>query len=68
MSDNSISITVDLHGGPLDGQTAPVTLTDEDPWVALPNDGCAFPGGSSIYAPDTHGGWVWQDDEPARTP
>ncbi|MCD9900997.1 hypothetical protein LUR56_15300 [Streptomyces sp. MT29] len=68
MSDNTISITVELHGGPLDGQTTTVTLTDQDPWIALPNDGCTFPGGSSIYAPDTHGRWVWQDDQPADTP
>lgn len=68
MSDNTISITVELHDGPLDGQTTSVTLADEDPWVALPNDGCAFPGGNSIYAPDTNGRWVWQDDQPAHTP
>ncbi len=54
MSDNTISTTAELHGGPLDGQTT--------------NDGCTFPGGSSIYAPDTHGRWVWQDDQPSDIP
>ncbi len=65
MSDDTITIKVELHGGPLDGRTVPVSLTDEDPWIALPNDGCAYPGGRSLYAPDTAGRWVWQDDQPA---
>ncbi|MFD3788969.1 hypothetical protein [Streptomyces cyaneofuscatus] len=65
MSDDNTTITVELHGGPLDGRTVPVTLTADDPWTAIPNDGCAYVGGSSLYAPDTTGRWVWQDDQPA---
>ncbi|MGW1154778.1 hypothetical protein ACWD45_26270 [Streptomyces rubiginosohelvolus] len=62
--DNIVTITVELHGGPLDGKATAVTLTEEDPWTAIPNDGCAYAGGRSIYAPDTAGRWVWQDDQP----
>ncbi len=58
--------TVTLHGGPLDGATAPVDVdpTDPDPWTAIVSDGCAFPGGRSLYAPDCAGRWVWRYDVP----
>ncbi|MFJ1801583.1 hypothetical protein ACIQWZ_26355 [Streptomyces sp. NPDC098077] len=68
MSDDNTTIAVELHGGPLDGQTVRVTVTDDDPWTAIPNDGCTYPGGRSLYAPDTTGHWVWQDDQPAGAP
>lgn len=55
---------VQLHGGPLDGQTVPVTLDDDDPWTAVISDGCAYPGGRSLYAPNTAGRGVWQHDLP----
>ena len=57
------TVEVELHGGPLDGMTAPVTL-DEDPWTAIISDGCAYPGGRSVYAPDSTGRWVWIRDLP----
>ncbi|MFJ7417968.1 hypothetical protein ACIQXD_05065 [Streptomyces uncialis] len=53
---------VTLHGGPLDGSTAPVDLDGPDPWTAIINDGCAHPGGRSVYAPDAAGLWVWVRD------
>ncbi|MFS0697793.1 hypothetical protein [Streptomyces nitrosporeus] len=55
---------VQLHGGPLDGETAPVALTDDDPWTAIISDGCAYPGGRSVYAPDSAGVWRWTQDIP----
>ncbi|MEU0978473.1 hypothetical protein ABZ488_04580 [Streptomyces griseus] len=55
---------VELHGGPLDGQTVPVTLDDDEPWTAIISDGCAYPGGRSVYAPDPAGRWVWEQDVP----
>ncbi|MFE9381395.1 hypothetical protein [Streptomyces sp. NPDC006855] len=56
-------VTVTLFGGPLDGSTAPVEI-DDDPWTAIISDGCAYPGGRSVYAPDSAGRWVWQRDVP----
>ncbi|MEU0991952.1 hypothetical protein [Streptomyces sp. NPDC005953] len=58
------STMVDLHGGPLDGDTAPVDPHDPDPWTAIISDGCQYPGGRSIYAPDPHGIWRWTGDIP----
>lgn len=65
MTDDTTTM-VELHSGPLDGQTVPVDLdpTDPDPWTAIINDGCTHPGGRSVYAPDTTGRWVWQNDIP----
>ncbi|MFD5085009.1 hypothetical protein ACFWOG_20510 [Kitasatospora sp. NPDC058406] len=31
----------------------------DDPWVAVISDGCAFPGGRSVYEPDGSGRWTW---------
>lgn len=56
--------TVTLHGGPLDGMTAPVDTDDPDPWTAIIADGCAYPGGRSVYAPDENGTWRWVRDIP----
>lgn len=56
---------VPLHGGPLDGSSAPVDPDDPDPWTAIISDGCAFPGGRSLYAPDGAGVWRWVQDLPA---
>lgn len=56
------STWVELHGGPLDGQTAPVNPDDTDPWTAIISDGCAYPGGRSLYAPDPAGRWTWRRD------
>jgi hypothetical protein len=57
------TIEVQLHGGPLDGDTVPVTPED-DPWTAIISDGCTYPGGRSVYAPDEHGIWRWEKDIP----
>ncbi|ARF75693.1 hypothetical protein B7C62_28135 [Kitasatospora albolonga] len=62
MSDDTTTM-VELHGGPLDGQTVPVDI-DDDPWTAIISDGCAHPGGRSVYAPDSTGRWVWERDVP----
>lgn len=56
---------VQLHGGPLDGQTIDTDPTDPDPWIAIISDGCAHPGGRSLYAPDPAGTWRWEQDLPA---
>lgn len=53
-----------LHGGPLDGSSAPVDPDDDDPWTAIISDGCTFPGGRSLYAPDGEGVWRWERDLP----
>ncbi|MFD5033631.1 hypothetical protein ACFWM0_24970 [Streptomyces sp. NPDC058405] len=58
------TIEVPLHGGPLDGSTAPIDPADDDPWIAIISDGCAHPGGRSLYAPDTAGVWRWREDIP----
>ncbi|MET9096221.1 hypothetical protein ABZX72_29500 [Streptomyces cyaneofuscatus] len=58
------TVLVTLHGGPLDGSTAPVDPTDDDPWTAIISEGCAYPGGRSLYAPDHTGRWVWRHDVP----
>lgn len=55
---------VQLYGGPLDGMTVPVDLDDEDPWTAVISDGCRYPGGRSMYAPDDAGRWTWVRDLP----
>ncbi|MEE1822207.1 hypothetical protein PUR61_08360 [Streptomyces sp. BE20] len=55
---------VTLHGGPLDGGSTPVDPDDPDPWVAVVCDGCAFPGGRSVYEPDGSGRWTWVRDLP----
>ncbi|WP_030747595.1 hypothetical protein [Streptomyces sp. NRRL F-5135] len=56
--------TVELHGGPLDGMTAPVDPTDPDPWTAIISDHGQYPGGRSLYAPDSAGVWRWVRDIP----
>ena len=58
------TVEVELHGGPLDGMRAPVDLADPDPWTAIISDGCQYPGGRSVYAPDAAGRWVWERDIP----
>lgn len=58
------SIDVQLHGGPLDGSLAPVDPADPDPWTAIISDGCEYPGGRSLYAPDDTGTWRWVRDIP----
>ncbi|MFD5752255.1 hypothetical protein [Streptomyces sp. NPDC127033] len=55
MSDTTRTVDIELHGGPLDGTTAPVDLDDPAPWTAIISDGCAHPGGRSLYAPDEEG-------------
>ena len=55
---------VQLHGGPLDGQTVPVDPTDPEPGIGIIADGCAYPGGRSWYEPDTEGRWTWTRDIP----
>lgn len=55
---------VQLHGGPLDGQTVAIDPTDPDPWIAIIADGCAHPGGRSLYSPDPAGRWTWREDLP----
>ncbi|MFJ6214988.1 hypothetical protein ACIQGZ_16880 [Streptomyces sp. NPDC092296] len=58
-------IEVVLHGGPLDGMTAPVLADDPDPWTAIISGaGCAYPGGRSVYVPDAAGRWTWVRDLP----
>lgn len=56
--------TVPLYGGPLDGQSTAVDLADPNPWIAIVADGCAHPGGRSVYAPDQAGRWTWTHDIP----
>lgn len=58
-----IESEVELHGGPLDGWTVPVTLDDE-PWTAIISDHGRYPGGRSVYAPDDSGTWRWREDLP----
>lgn len=53
---------VELHGGPLDGWRVPVDLDDPDPWVAVISDYGRYPGGRSLYEPDSEGRWVWVRD------
>lgn len=55
---------VTLHGGPLDGMPADVDTDESDPWIAIISEGCAYPGGRSVYAPDTAGTWTWSHDIP----
>ncbi|MET9402091.1 hypothetical protein [Kitasatospora sp. NPDC002965] len=55
---------VTLYGGPLDGASTPVDPDDPDPWVAVISEGCAFPGGRSVYEPDEGGRWTWVRDLP----
>lgn len=57
-------VEVTLHGGPLDGMTVAVDASDPEPWIAIISEGCAFPGGRSVYAPDEAGRWTWQRDIP----
>ncbi|WP_328721750.1 hypothetical protein OHT52_21165 [Streptomyces sp. NBC_00247] len=64
MTDDTAYTTVELHGGPLDGSTAPVTLDGDEQWTAIITDGCAYRGGRSVYASDAAGRWVWQGDVP----
>ncbi|MFJ6616691.1 hypothetical protein ACIQOW_03780 [Kitasatospora sp. NPDC091335] len=56
--------TVELHGGPLDGEHAVVDLDDPDPGTALPSPRGLYPGGRSWYAPDPAGVWRWMHDSP----
>ncbi|MGW2539889.1 hypothetical protein ACWC5I_03225 [Kitasatospora sp. NPDC001574] len=49
---------VTLRGGPLGGASTPVDPDDSDPWVAVISEGCAFPGGRSVYEPVGSGRWV----------
>ncbi|MFE9853469.1 hypothetical protein ACFYPN_32445 [Streptomyces sp. NPDC005576] len=56
------TVDVQLHGGPLDGQTVPVLAEDEDPWTAILSDHGQYPGGRSLYAPDAEGVWRWVRD------
>lgn len=60
----SDTVHVQLHGGPLDGTTAPVDPGDPDPWTAIISDYGTYPGGRSLYAPDTTGTWRWVRDLP----
>jgi hypothetical protein len=53
---------VELHGGPLDGQTVPVDADDPDPWTAIISPHGQHPGGRSLYAPDPDGTWRWRRD------
>ncbi len=53
---------VELYGGPLDGWRVEVDADDSDPWVAIVSDHGRYPGGRSMYAPDTAGRWVWVRD------
>jgi hypothetical protein len=55
---------VQLHGGPLDGQTVPVDPTDPEPGIGIIADGCTYPGGRSWYEPDAAGRWTWTHDIP----
>ncbi|WP_431784848.1 hypothetical protein [Streptomyces chumphonensis] len=57
-------VTVELHGGPLDGQRTQIDPTDPDPWVAIISDHGQHPGGRSLYAPDDAGVWRWVRDLP----
>ena len=57
-------VSVQLHGGPLDGETIPVDPADPDPGVALVADGCSYLGGRSWYEPDEAGTWRWTGDTP----
>lgn len=56
------TIDVELHGGPLDGWVVPVTAGDPDPWTAIISDHGQYPGGRSLYAPDSSGAWWWVRD------
>ncbi|MCL7377464.1 hypothetical protein [Streptomyces sp. 35G-GA-8] len=58
MSD-SAALAVQLHGGPLDGQTVLVDL-DAEPWTEVTSSH----GGRSLYAPDEAGVWRWVRDIP----
>ncbi|WP_257230787.1 hypothetical protein [Streptomyces sp. UH6] len=44
-----MAMNVELHGGPPDGQRAPVDPEDPDPWIAIITDRSQF-GGRSMYA------------------
>ncbi|MFE2352517.1 hypothetical protein [Kitasatospora cineracea] len=57
-------VEVELHGGPMDGETAYVRTDGPDPGTALISPRCAYPGGRSIYEPDTAGRWTWRGDTP----
>ncbi|MEV5249880.1 hypothetical protein [Streptomyces werraensis] len=57
----SITGPVELYGGPLDGWRIEVDA-DPEPWVAIVSDHGRYPGGRSLYAPDTSGRWVWVRD------
>ncbi|MFD0405034.1 hypothetical protein [Kitasatospora sp. NPDC127116] len=57
--------TVELHGGPLDGECAVVDPDDPDPGTALTSPHSAYgPAGRFWYAPDEHGVWRWIGDTP----
>ena len=53
---------VTLCGGPLDGMRVRVDPSDPDPWTAIISEGCRYPGGRSVYAPDSAGRWTWRED------
>lgn len=56
--------SVELHGGPLDGETVPIDADDPDPGAALISGGCQYLGGRSWYEPDDTGLWRWTGDTP----
>lgn len=59
--------TVELHGGPCDGEELDISLIPDDEisgGVALPSPGCRYPGGRSFYSPDVNGTWRWDGDVP----
>ncbi|MFD5566230.1 hypothetical protein [Kitasatospora griseola] len=57
-------VQVELHGGPMDGEHTYVLAGDPDPGTALISPRCAYPGGRSVYEPDTAGRWTWRGDTP----
>lgn len=59
--------TVELHGGPCDGEELDISLLSDDEaalGVALPAPGCTHPGGRSLYSPRDDGTWRWEGDVP----
>lgn len=51
------TVEVELHGGPLDDWVVPVDRDDPDPWTAIISEYGRYPGGRSLYSPDTGGAW-----------